>query len=186
MMAPVFHARRAFTLIELMVVIGIMALAMTMGVPLVWKVTHKEGLRKAVADVVEVCSQARARAILRGVPTWVVINPRERTLSIAGGGAAPPPQSEAAAPLSAETGLPAHAPSSGLSAQIPERVSIEMIDINFREYKDADQAIVCFYPNGTADEMTMILRDGTEFRKIAIELTTGLADVDSNPRNWNQ
>jgi hypothetical protein len=149
-------------------------------------VTHKEGLRKAVADVVEVCSQARARAILRGVPTWVVINPHERTLTVAGGGAAPPPQPDAAPALSPETGLPAHATASGLAAQIPERVSIEMIDVNFREYKDADQAIVCFYPNGTADEMTLILRDGTEFRKIAIELTTGLADVESNPRDWSR
>ena len=55
-----------FTLIEIMIVVAIMGIAMTMSIPIVYKVWHKAPLRKAVADVVEVCSNARARAIVQG------------------------------------------------------------------------------------------------------------------------
>jgi len=60
------RASRAFTLIEIMIVVGIMIIVMAMGVPLLYQLWHKEGLRKAVSDVEEVCSNARARAIWSG------------------------------------------------------------------------------------------------------------------------
>ncbi len=39
-----------------MIVVGIMGIVLTMSVPLVYKVWRKAPMRKAVADVVEVCS----------------------------------------------------------------------------------------------------------------------------------
>jgi prepilin-type N-terminal cleavage/methylation domain-containing protein len=177
---------RAFTLIELMVVIGIMAIAMAIGVPLVYRATHKEGMRKAVADVVEVCSNARRFAIFRGTPTFLVINPRERTFTVEAGAAPARPErtDEPGAPAAAAA-VPVIATSgSGLSAHIPDSILIEMLDVNLREYKDAEQVRVTFNPNGTSDEMTLILRDGNVFRKIALEVTTGLADVESDPSKW--
>ena len=157
----VFHpqpstiTRRAFTLLEIMIVTAIMGIIMTMGVPLVYRVWHKEPMRKAVSDVVEVLSNARARAILRGTMTQVVFHPQTGSLGIGG----------------------AHS-GSGLSVQLPEGVAIDMLDVNLAEYKDADQALVRFYPNGTCDEMTLILHsDRNEQRGITLEITTGLASV---------
>src|SRR6266550_9093450 len=68
---------RAFTLIELMIVVAIMGVVLTMGVPIVYRMRHEAPLRKAVKEVVEVCSHARARAILQGKATCVVFHPRE-------------------------------------------------------------------------------------------------------------
>jgi prepilin-type N-terminal cleavage/methylation domain-containing protein len=169
--------RTGFTLIELMVVMGIMAILMTMGVPLVYRTTHKLPMSRAVTDVVEVCSNARARAILHGAMTEVVFHPMEKRLEIAGAAGGAPP-AEHPGDGSGEAGA-ARAPGSGLSAQLDERVDIDMLDINLTEYSRSELARVRFYPNGTCDEMTLILRarDGGEQRGIVLEITTGLASV---------
>src|ERR1700720_869739 len=77
---------QAFTLIELMVVIGIMGIIMGIGIPFAFHAMHKESLTKAVSEVVEVCSHARARAILQGHMTEVVFHPKEGQLEVDGGG----------------------------------------------------------------------------------------------------
>jgi prepilin-type N-terminal cleavage/methylation domain-containing protein len=164
---------RAFTLIELMVVVGIMGILMTMSVPLVYKVTRREPLNKAVRSVVESCSHARARAILKGRMTELVFFPQERRFEVVHG--APhrrPSQEEGADPEP-----PRPAPE-GLSGHFPESIAIEMLDVNLIEYKDKEMARVRFYPNGTCDEFTLILRsDKGEWIKIWLEITTALAEV---------
>ena len=72
-----------------MIVVAIMAIVMSMSVPIVYKSWRKAPLRQAVKDVVEVCSHARARAIMQGVMTEVDIYPKENRLAL-GGGASPP------------------------------------------------------------------------------------------------
>jgi prepilin-type N-terminal cleavage/methylation domain-containing protein len=176
----------AFTLIEIMIVVGIMGIVMTMSVPLVYKVWRKAPMRKAVADVVEVCSHARARAIMSGTVTEVVFHPKLNRLEVAGAASSPRPGTEAggapipnAAPLSG----------SGTSAQLPEEVIIYLLDINMSgiEYRDADEARVRFYPNGVSDEMRMILFDAHDYMGIELETTTGLANVVPDPlREWSR
>jgi hypothetical protein len=160
-----------------MVVMGIMAILMTMGVPLVYRATHKLPMSRALADIVEVCSNARARAILQGHMTEVVFHPMEKRLEV-GGAAGGATRAENPNSGSMETA----APGSGLSAQISERVDIDMLDINLTEYSQNELARVRFYPNGTCDEMTLILRDrdGGEQRGIILEITTGLASILSD------
>src|SRR5438132_12292481 len=120
-----------------MIVIGIMVIVMSMGVPMVYRIWHKAPMRHAVSDVLEVCSNARAQAILRGTMTEIVFHPKERRLEIVGAGAA---QSSAALQAGGqgehpEMGPPP-APGSGLSAQLSEDLVIEMLDVNLSEYKD--------------------------------------------------
>ena len=67
-----------------MIVVAIMAIVMTMSVPIVYKVWHKAPLRKAVADVMAVCSLARQRAILQGTMTQVTFHPKENRLEVSG------------------------------------------------------------------------------------------------------
>jgi len=61
-----------------------------------------------------------------------------------------------------------------------------MLDINLSEYRDAEEARVMFYPNGTCDELTIILHSNerNEYRRITLEVTTALANVDSDPSKW--
>ena len=170
--------RQAFTLIEIMIVMAIMGIIMTMGIPLLYNVTHKEALNKAIRDVVEVCSNARAQAIMQGRVSHVVFHPRLRTFAVEGGaaGSPAPARPEFEGSISLDPNPPP--PRSGMGNQISEKVQIEMLDVNLTEYKDADTAKVRFFPNGTCDEMTLILHsDKGEWMKITLEITTGLTSV---------
>src|SRR5262249_11221853 len=144
--------RTAFTLIELMVVVAIMGIVLTMGVPIVYRMRHEGGLRKSVKEVVEVCSQARARAILQSKATCVVFHPREGTFAVEGAGGGSK-DSEGGVTTTQFQG--AGPPGSGLSGQLSDSVGIEMLDVDLTEYKDADEVKVWFYPNGVCDELTI-------------------------------
>jgi Tfp pilus assembly protein FimT len=169
-----------------MIVVAIMGVVLTMSVPLVYKIWRKAPMRQAVADVVEVCSNARKRAIMQNTMTEVVFHPKQNRLEVVSVGSAPP----AAGP---EGGAPephaAPAAGSGLSAQLSSDVIIEELDINMSgiEFNDAETAIVRFYPNGISDEMKMILFDGRDRIGIELEITTGLANVVNDPlREWTR
>ena len=169
-----------------MIVVAIMGIVKTMSVPIIYKVWHKAPMRKAVSELVEVCSNARARAILRGSMTEVVFHPKENRLELAG--AASPPPSAGEPGGAPGFGAPA-ASGSGLSAQLSDQVIIETLDINMSgvEYNDAEEAKIRFYPNGISDEMRMILFDGRNRIGIELEITTGLASVVNDPlREWTR
>lgn len=189
-----------------MVVCAIMVIVMATSVPFVVRSLHREPLNQAVRDIVEVCGNARARAIMQGTMTEIIFHPKERRLEVA---SAPPPAAapvpEAKAPErnpyrvsingtevtqdQPAAGAPSHGggnpagnlPGSGLAAQISDRVQIKGLFVNLIEYTDADEARIRFYPNGTSDEMLLILDGATskhfEQRGIQLEVTTGFADI---------
>ena len=162
----------AFTLIEIMVVVGIIGLIAAMGVPTLWRMAHREGFSKEVGDVMELCGTARARAILQGKTTVLVFHPKDFQCTL---GAAT--NQAAASPVA-----PGH---SSETVTFGDGVQIEMLDVNLLEYKDQPAASVRFFPNGTSDEMTLILRsNNNEWRKISLEISTGLASLDSDPNRW--
>jgi prepilin-type N-terminal cleavage/methylation domain-containing protein len=169
--------RQAFTLIEVMMVVAIIGLAVVLGIPAMLREMHRSPMGNAVNDVMEICSRARAQAILNDAMTTVVFHPQTRQLAI---GSAPVPAStnELSSSGAPATEVPSAAGSSpGNSAQFDDSISIEMLDINLLEYKDADEARVRFFPNGTSDEMTLILHSDTDYKKITLEVTTALASV---------
>jgi prepilin-type N-terminal cleavage/methylation domain-containing protein len=162
---PEAKCRSAFTLIELMMVVAVLGLVMAMGVPSILQGLREEPMRKAVNDVVEICGHARAQAILSGQMTTVVFHPHDGTID---GGSAP-----SGAVSTRNNGKLT------TSSQFDSGITIEMLDINLMEYKDADTAGVRFFPDGTSDEMTLILHSGDQWRKITLEVTTALASVSS-------
>jgi type II secretory pathway pseudopilin PulG len=174
-----------------MIVVAIMGVVLTMGVPIVYKIRHRAPMSQAVADIVEVCSHARALAILQGRQVDVVFHPREGRFEVA---AAPAPPASVlptpSAPISPAPGPSANAtsvPGAGLSARLSDRVLIELMDINKlpHEFREDDVAHVRFYPNGTCDELTLVLvSDKNERREITLEVTTSLASVESDPRRF--
>jgi prepilin-type N-terminal cleavage/methylation domain-containing protein len=143
-------SRGAFTLIEIMIVVAIIGIIMTMGIPSIVHAFKKEGMRKAVGDVVDACNATRAEAILKGTDATLTFHPRDGTLS---GG--------------------------GVSATFPENVSIEILGVNFVDLKDADEAKVVFHKNGTCDEFTIVLTSADmQAEKISLEVVTGLTDTE--------
>jgi prepilin-type N-terminal cleavage/methylation domain-containing protein len=169
----------AFTLLEIMMVVAIIGLMMTMTVPAILQTMHQSPLRKAVNDVMNICSHARAQAILHSEPVSVVFHPRSGEVAL--GGVATTNSTAGFiltdAPAS-ETKTSGSSTSPLNSAQFDDTIGIDMLDINLLEYKEADEARVRFFPNGTSDEMTLVLHDGDQYRKITLEVTTGLASVE--------
>lgn len=169
-----------------MIVVAIMGVVLTMGVPIVYKVWHKAPMSSAVSDIIEVCSHARAQAIMQGRQVDVVFHPREGRLEIGSPGTNAPIRASTTSSAPPATFVNTPAPS-GLSARLSEKVLIELMDINKlpHEFRDDDMARVRFFPNGTCDELTLILvSDQNERREITLEITTGLASVESDPRRF--
>ena len=154
----------AFTLIELMMVVAIIGLMMATAVPAILSATREAQMRKAVNDVMEICSHARSQAILQGQMTTVVFHPRDREMALNSGAA-----------VSAPSTRIGHAAVN--AAEFDPSVTIEGLGINNFDYTESDEARVRFFANGTSDEMTLVLSSGGEYRKITLEVTTALASV---------
>jgi prepilin-type N-terminal cleavage/methylation domain-containing protein len=137
--------RSAFTLIEVMVVVAIIGIVVAAGVPSLYRLWHKEGFRKSISDLLDASNAARAEAILHDAPAELVFNPRQGTFS---GG--------------------------GKSGHIEGGV-IQLLEVNLRNYNDAQNARVRFFPNGTSDELVVILRsDRNEQRGVVLDIMTGM------------
>jgi len=143
-----------------MIVVAIMGLIAAMGVPSILQAFRKEGMRKAVSNIEDVCAEARTRAILQNQRTAVVFYPQERRFTLEG----------AAGGTGTTSGRVT-------SATLPEGVEIAMLDVNLQDYSESDWARVFFYPDGTSDEMTLVLFSQGERSKITLEFSTGLASV---------
>ena len=134
-------------------------------------------------DVEEVLGNARRMAIMQGAMTEVVFHPRELRLEVAGSGGSRPSPNDSGGALEANIPRPAN---SGLSAKLADHIIIEMLDINLAEYKDAEVARVRFYPNGTCDELKIVLANEAKQFGIELEVTTGLASVVPDIRVWQR
>lgn len=163
MKMAVSKAARGFTLIEIMVVVAIMGLIMAMGLPSILSAIKKDGMRKAISDLQDVCYQARAQAIMQNHTVSVVFHPlpNERTFATDSG-----------------AGAVAGKVTSGV---LPKGVEFAMLDINLMDFGASDWCRVRFFPDGTSDEMTLVLHDKDQWKKLTLEFSTGIAmvsDVD--------
>jgi hypothetical protein len=159
-----------------MIVVGIMGIILTMSVPLVYRVWHRAPMAQALHDVTEVCSSARREAILHGHQVDLVFHGdgRFEVAGGIGGSSTPSPDSPVPAPLT-----PAR---SGYSGRLPENIGVVSIKIDGRQFRDADLGRVRFFPNGTCDELKIVLLqpDNGDSRGIFLEVTTGLVDIISD------
>ena len=169
-----------FTLIEIMVVVGIMAIIMAIAIPSVYQQMHKDSMRQAVADISEACGQARARAVLNGVATEVHIVQATREISVSETASSPPAGGGGSRYSFEGDDLVEHRAGGGggiFSAKLSDRIIIEFLGVNL--FPDLDEVHCTFYPNGTCDEMVVLIRsDRGEIRKITTEVVTGIADVE--------
>ena len=171
-----------FTLLELMMVAAIILLVLAWGMPNMLRAVQKQGMNKAVADLMEGCHQARAYAILTGEPAELVIRAEDGQMMVR----------KAAAPrLMRQSGGQAVGVSAAGKAQegkltgfrraFDEDIALEMFDVNFADQMQFPEGIVRFYPNGTSDELTIVLLSTTnQRRKVSLDPVTAGAVME----NW--
>lgn len=168
-----------FTLIEIMVVVAIMGLILTMGIPSIYQLAKKEGMRRAVSDMKDVLTNARAQAILSGGEVQVKFYPPENRFEVSGGSSRQSPD-----PLSVEpspTPPPPSAPNKTTAAALPPDISFGMLQVNLLNFRESEWTRVRFFPNGTSDELRLVLvSEKGDVRGIELEPTTGLARTVSD------
>ena len=151
-MKPGRPVSRGFTLIEIMMVVAIVGLTLTMGLPSFLRVLKREGMRKAEYEMVEALREARRAAIMNNEKTFFVMRPLDGTFEV---------------------------PGAYPTAQLPNDVVIEILGVNFVQLEKAEQANVAFFPNGTSDEFTIVLHTpGGVYRKISLDTLTALPDIE--------
>jgi prepilin-type N-terminal cleavage/methylation domain-containing protein len=190
------RSRVGFTLIELMVAVGMMAVIMSISIPYLYHNMHQDSMRKAVSDVMEACSTARARAILDNVPMDLRIRPADRVFSVGPAGGQSGDE-----PGGIGIGLPARVdykwgdrmigrPASGATGgggpgfqvTLSPSIRVEGLGINGEDWTQDEEGRVRFYPNGTCEEMSLVLRsDKGELRNVWLEVVTAFADLEADP-----
>jgi prepilin-type N-terminal cleavage/methylation domain-containing protein len=187
----------AFTLIELMVVVAIMGIVLTISVPFMHNaISGNKGMNGAVKMVQEACSTARAWAILQQTQQELRIRPHDGAFEVggaSGGGAVHMNRLESKNLAGEEWRMAnepaASAPAKGggsFSKKLPEGVVIEGLGVNGEDWTEDQAAVVRFYPNGTSDEMSVILyrAETNERMNVWLEVITALADIESDPAKF--
>jgi Tfp pilus assembly protein FimT len=157
-----------------MVVVAIMAIIMGMSIPFAKQALHREALTQAVLDVQEVCGKAREKAIIQGSMADLVFHAKDASMNVGSAGDAPPNPDAAVS-----SGGPAP---SGMSARLSDQVVIHALKINGVDCMEMETARVRFFPNGTCDDMTIVLSrtDGRESTEMILEPTTGMVWIESD------
>lgn len=175
-----------FTLLEVMIVVGIAVLIMVISIPFVQRTFKRDAVYRAVKVVEDACHNARATAIFNNSATDLIIRPKDRSFQVQAG----TPRASATEPdlrtegverdgRAAVRNFAKHAPKP-FNESLEEDVVLELLDVNFTEYKDEEEARVRFHPNGTSDEFTIVMRIGTTSRrKITLDIVTGLPTMEA-------
>lgn len=169
-----------FTLIELLVSIAIGLIILGLAVPVLREI-RRPPLVQATKDFLDACVHARARAIMEGAPTQLVIRDGGAELSVEMAPEGVVGATNGVSPESVLSALESGAGRSSFSRRIDDpEVAFEAINVNHRSFMDAPATAVRFYPNGTADDFEAILSwRRTEARRLTIEAMTGIAEVAS-------
>jgi type II secretion system protein H len=171
--------RRGFTLIEIMIVIGIMALVLAMGMPSILQTMQKDPLRKAVSDLVDACVNARELAILDGVPAELVIQAADGHLTVRRVSTNSVEQAASADGIAGPAAKGAPSGAAAFSARLHRDIAVTLLHVNLKDQMEAEESRVLFYPNGTSDEFTIVLESNLGVRKISLDCVTAIADVES-------
>jgi type II secretory pathway pseudopilin PulG len=150
-----------------MVVVAIMGLVVAMGLPSIIKALQKDGMRKALSDVQDVCFTAREHAILSKQKTFVAFYPQEGRFSVEGGAGG--------------TAVDAHT-GKATASSLPNGIKFAMLDIFRQDYAESDWSRVFFYPDGTSDEAVIVLAGSGEQQKVTLEYATGTPVVSEVSR----
>jgi prepilin-type N-terminal cleavage/methylation domain-containing protein len=166
--------RRAFTLIEVMIVLMIVGIVASAGIPMIWKAMEKDQMAKAMHDVLEGAKLARDRAILHNRPFDFVIKVHaENEVEMDVESAKIKDPSGLAFAGSDQTFKEPGSLMGKFPRKLGSDVIVRMVDINFIDHMQAGEARVRFFPNGTCDEFSLILEHHSLQRQIRADIITG-------------
>jgi Tfp pilus assembly protein FimT len=155
-----------------MIVGGIIGMIAAIGAPTLYQMFHRKGMAKLVAEMTDLCTQARTRAILTGDKTRILFFPQERRCVLEGG----------AVPGAVRLGGNA---STEVVFEDSITLSALMIGMIKYDFKDDEVAWVWFYPNGTSDEMSLVVHsDKNEWRVFNLETATGMVTVETDMNKY--
>ena len=184
----------AFTLIEIMLVTGMMLLMLGWGIPNMMRALEKHGISKATMDIMDGCKQARALAILKSQTSELVIASYEDGYVLYVTATQTPRLMQQDTGILPEdfddpdnlddegnqkSNRSVLAELDGFRRNIGGDIAIEMLDINFINMLEGtiNEAKVRFYPNGTSDEFTIGLLLNDDRRIVTLDAITGLPSV---------
>jgi type II secretion system protein H len=171
--------RMGFTLIEIMIVIGIMAVVMAIGIPQMYRTVEKDSIRRATRDILDVFQLARRQAIMGGRPVQLVIKPRELAFVVMPLDEADVSEEEYISrelETSQRQNEPEPPAQNDGTLRLSDRMRILFIGVNFvPDLQENDMVGVRFYPNGTSDKFDMLITsDRNESRLFELDVPTAL------------
>jgi prepilin-type N-terminal cleavage/methylation domain-containing protein len=186
------QSHAAFTLLEILVVVAIMAIVMTIGIPFMrTAIDSPKGMKGAIKAIDDACKVARAFAILQQTTTELRIHDDGTIeMSVVGDGGASR-QSYSGAPAGQPSGSEERRSSKGSTQgggpwKLPDGVGIEAILANGLDVTDLEVARVQFRANGTCDELQLVLyqpESGTK-RMVWLDVVTATVDFETDERKF--
>ena len=162
--------KRAFTLVEIMVVVAVMGLLIGISIPAFRNITKKAPLEQGVSDVESLCRQARAEAIVRQQAMEVLFNEAEEIVALTTAARviiAPDPFTGLMTKTTEETQL---------IDQVALEVDLQIIEPEPDEFT-VDEIRIRFYPNGTSETLELrVVGDGEAYR-LTLDPVTGRTAV---------
>ena len=157
--------KRAFTLVELIVVMAIMGVILGISIPAFIRLKNKAPLEQAISDVEQVCRNARARAILDMRVMEVYLNDADDVVALS-------TATRAVTGVDIDTGLQSRQPDYGEEkSRYQLQADMEIIAPVDDEF--AGELWLRFYPNGTAEPVELRVFDGEGAYRLAVDPVTG-------------
>ena len=162
--------KRAFTLVEIMVVVAVMGLLIGISIPAFRKIMNKAPLEQGISDVETLCRQARAEAIVKQRAMDVVLNETEETVALTTAARvinAPDPFTGLIIKITEETQL---------IDQVFLQVDLQIIAPEADEFT-VDEIRIRFYPNGTSETLELRVVGAGEAYRLTLDPVTGRTAV---------
>ncbi|MGB0579491.1 MAG: pilus assembly FimT family protein [Limisphaerales bacterium] len=165
--------QRGFTLIEIMMVVGLIVIMFTVAIPTFARAHNQRAMKVVTDEMMELMHTARAQAIMRGVTMEVRINPLDQTFSVVSTGQS----SELEKRVSSSS---ADTKRGRFSMDLGTDVRIELLRINSDDLEAAEDTVAMrFYSNGTADAFHLLVSAVQgDMRKFTVDPITGRADYE--------
>lgn len=175
----------AFTMIELIVAVMLVAIMMFVAVPRFMS-AQKPPMAQALEAIQNACNEARSRAILANVPMQVVIYGAAGEILVepAPTGVMGATNGVSTASFEAFQGARVDDPTirrAPFHAKINDEVAFRSLSVNSQNMMNAELAAIRFFPNGTCDAMTgelSHLKTGLELKRLTLEVITARLSIE--------
>lgn len=162
---------RGFTLVEIMVVIAVMGLLIGIAVPSFKAFRDKAPLESSLGAVEDMCRRARAEAILKKQPMQLTINEDERFVQLTTAPRVVGRPNEVTGEWTQQTEDARELE----SAVMEDGVELEVVYPDNVEL--GEPVVIRFLPNGTAEDLVLIVRGQMEAYSIKVDPVTAVAEI---------